>query len=82
MANVKLIFKEELLTNNCNESNTVYFTTESVNYATNCSFFLMLSLSTQHVSALNGHLHVSYYAEIVTLHYCPFVTYVTARFMV
>jgi hypothetical protein len=45
-------------------------TTESVNNATNCSFFLSLSLSTQHVSALNGHPHVSYYAiiEVISAH--------------
>jgi hypothetical protein len=37
-------------------------TTQSVNNAINLSFFLSLSLST-HVSALNGHLQVSYYAK-------------------
>jgi hypothetical protein len=30
--------------------------------------FLPLSLKTQHVSALNGHLQVSQYAETATLH--------------
>jgi hypothetical protein len=45
-------------------------TTQSVNNATNCcSFFFTLSLSTQHVSALNGHLQVSYYAKTATLTY-------------
>jgi hypothetical protein len=44
-------------------------TTQSINSATNCySFFLSLSLSTQHVSALNGHLQVSYYVKTATLH--------------
>jgi hypothetical protein len=44
--------------------------TQSVNNATNCSFFLSLSLSTQHVSALNGHLQMSYYyAKAATLHH-------------
>jgi hypothetical protein len=46
----------------------VYCTTQSVNNATNCSFFLSLSLSLQHVSALNGHLQVYYYAKTATLH--------------
>jgi hypothetical protein len=40
--------------------------TQSVNNATNCSFFI--SLSTQHVSALNGHLQVPYYTKTDTLH--------------
>jgi hypothetical protein len=45
-------------------------TTQSVNSATNCSLFLTLLLSTQHVSALNGHLQVSYYAKTATLSIC------------
>jgi hypothetical protein len=50
------------------ELNTVYCTTQSVNNATNCSNFLTLSLSTQLVWALIGHLQVSYYAKTATLH--------------
>jgi hypothetical protein len=33
-------------------------------------FFPPLSLKTQHVSALDGHLQVSQYAETATLHQC------------
>jgi hypothetical protein len=33
-------------------------------------FFLPLSLKTQHVSVLDGHLQVSEYVEIATLHQC------------
>jgi hypothetical protein len=33
-------------------------------------FFLPLSLKTQHVSALDGHLQVPEYVETVTLHQC------------
>jgi hypothetical protein len=42
-------------------------TTQFVNNATNCSFFFSLSLSTQHVSALNGDLQVSYYANAMLI---------------
>jgi hypothetical protein len=38
--------------------------TQSVNNVTNCSFFLTLSLSTQHISALNGHPHVSFFLPL------------------
>jgi hypothetical protein len=40
------------------------YITQSVNSATNCSFFLLLSLST-HVSAPNGHLQVSHYTKLL-----------------
>jgi hypothetical protein len=45
------------------------FTSESVTNATNY-FFPPLLLETQHVSALDGHLQVSQYAETATLHQC------------
>jgi hypothetical protein len=52
-------------------------------YTARHNVFLSLSLSTQHVSALNGHLQLSYHAKTVTLYYYyPFVTYATARFMI
>jgi hypothetical protein len=67
-----VVLNNIMTTNNVQKVNN-YFnlnclcTAQSINNATNCSFFLTLSLST-HVSALNDDLQAPYYAKTAALH--------------